>query len=52
MNSGLMNVHHNDTENFIDKPDLFSILAADSYVNTNPPTFKQVTPRLAINNWM
>ena len=30
MNSGLMTIHHNYTENFIDDPEDFSNIAADS----------------------
>ena len=34
MNSGLVSVHHNDPENSIGDPEYFSIIAADSYVDT------------------
>ena len=51
MKSGIMTVHHNKADNFIDDPYFFCI-ADDSYVNTRVPTFKQVPPRLEIHNCM
>ena len=35
MNSCLIAVHHNDPNNFIEEPEYFSSITADSYVNTN-----------------
>ena len=40
MNAGLINIHHNDPENFIEDPEFFFNIAASSYVNTSETTPK------------
>ena len=47
MNSGLINFHNNEPENLIDDPESFYSTAADSYVITRAPTYKQIPPGLA-----
>ena len=46
MNSGLMTFHHNNLDNFIEKPEYFYSTKDDSYVKTRAPTSKQAPPQV------
>ena len=50
MNSGLMTVHHNYLDNFIDDPEDFSIISAEFYVDKSATKPKQIPPKLDLHN--
>ena len=52
MNSGLITVHNDDPENFIDDLEYFSSIVYDSYVDTRETSSKKIPPKLEIHKWM
>ena len=52
MNAGIMNVHHNGPENFIDDPEDFTNIVSDSYVDMRATKYKKIPLKFSLNNWM